>query len=256
MTDSTRTPAQGFPPPGPTGGNRAGWIALGVLALVVALTVGVVIGISISGGGGSDRPAAIAPSAAAVGTAAPTTSALPEMAPGSYSMDAIANACDLVDPAPLTKWSSTPKEAPQHHETRPADNGIGLLSCAIRYISTSTVDNVTTDEAGISVQVEFTNAGVAPAYDKWRQQDSAAGVGRASGEVTGIGAQGYWRSAVGDSSVSNGTTYTVGVQDSNVSVRVTAAVLRAKGEPAGSVDELDAITRAQVRLALDGLHKK
>jgi hypothetical protein len=179
------------------------------------------------------------------------------MAPGIYSMDAITNACDLVDPSPLTKWSSTPKDAPQHHETRPADHGIGVLSCAIRYTSTSTVDKVTTNEAGISLQVEFTNAGAAPTYDHWRQQDTAAtGSGLASGEVTGIGAQGYWRSAAGDSTVSTGTSYTVCVQDSNVSVRVMAAVLRAKGEPPGSMDELESIARSQVRLALDGLQKK
>ncbi|MEV6560895.1 hypothetical protein AB0M22_34605 [Nocardia sp. NPDC051756] len=233
------------------------WIVVGVLVVVLVLGLGVVIGISVPDRDGSGKPAAVVPSAAAPSTAAATTSPLPEIAPGIYSMDAIADACDLVDPAPLTKWSSTPKEAPQHHETRPADDGIGLLSCAIRYISTSPVDNVTTNEAGISVQVEFTNAGVAPTYDKWRQQDTAAaGAGRGSGDVTGIGAQGYWRSAVGDSSVSNGTTYIVGVQDSNVSVRVTVAVLRAKGEPTVGVDELDSITRSQVRLALDGLRKK
>ncbi|WP_157172396.1 hypothetical protein [Nocardia pneumoniae] len=169
-------------------------------------------------------------------------------------MSGITNACHLVDPTPLHRWSSTPREAPQHQEFPPNTFDGGNLYCAIRYTSPSTVpDDATVNEAGISLQAQFTGA-AAPAYDRWKQTDtSAAGSGRASGEVTGIGAQGYWHTATTDTS--NGMTYIVGAQDSNVSVRVEVAILRAKGEPPVNRDELAAIAENQARKTLDGLKK-
>ncbi|MGK8557583.1 hypothetical protein [Nocardia gipuzkoensis] len=171
-------------------------------------------------------------------------------------MSGITNACDLVDPTPLHRWSSTPREAPLHQEFPPNTSDGGNLYCAIRYTSPSTVpDDATIDEAGISLQVQFTGADAAPAYDHWKQTDtSAAGSGRASGEVTGIGAQGYWHTATTDTS--NGMTYIVGAQDSNVSVRVEVAILRAKGEPPVNRDELATIAENRARKALDGLQKR
>ncbi|MGY1898703.1 hypothetical protein ACW9HR_22460 [Nocardia gipuzkoensis] len=170
-------------------------------------------------------------------------------------MGGITNACDLVDPTPLHRWSSTPKEVPQHRERPPNNFDGGNLYCAIRYTSPSTVpDDATVDEAGIGLQAQFTGADAAPAYDRWKQTDtSATGSGRASGEVTGIGTQGYWHTATTDTG--NGMTYIVAAQDSNVSVRIEVAVLRAKGEPPVNREELATIAENQARKALDGLKK-
>ncbi|MGY2091795.1 hypothetical protein [Nocardia gipuzkoensis] len=50
-------------------------------------------------------------------------------------------------------------------------------------------------------------------------------------------------------------TYIVAAQDSNVSVRIEVAVLRAKGEPSVNREELATIAENQARKALDGLKK-
>ncbi|MEU4344075.1 hypothetical protein AB0H00_22920 [Nocardia sp. NPDC023852] len=201
------------------------------------------IGIFVGGDGGSESAAASA-------------TARPGSGPGIYSMNGITNACDLVDPTPLTKWSSTHREDPQHQEFPPNTADGGNLYCAIRYTSPSTVvDDATVDEAGISLQAQFTGAEAAPAYDRWKQTDTAAsGAGRASGEVTGIGAQGYWHTSATDTR--SGMTYILGVRDSNISVRVEVAVLRAKGEPPVNRDELDTIAKNQAQQALNGLKKE
>ncbi|MFD0360149.1 hypothetical protein ACFQZZ_01650 [Nocardia sp. GCM10030253] len=249
-------PGQGYGPPPSIGSGKTGLIIAGVLGLVV-LGIGVAIGIFVSGGdSGGNSAAAPATSSAAPATssAAPaTTTSRREAAPGIYSMSAITNACDLVDPTPLHRWSSTPREVPRHQEFPPNTSDGGNLYCAIRYTSPSTVeDDATVDEAGISLQAQFTGAEAAPAYDRWKQTDTAAtGAGRASGEVTGIGAQGYWHTATTDTG--NGMTYIVGVHDSNISVRVEVAVLRAKGEPPVNRDDLDTIAKNQAQQALNGL---
>ncbi|MFE9321924.1 hypothetical protein ACIHDR_03845 [Nocardia sp. NPDC052278] len=256
-------PAIGYGPLGPgyrrppypprTGSGRTGLIVAGVLGLVVVLCLGVVIGVVV---GNRDSDSATAPnrsSTSATSSPASATTSRREPAPGIYSMSEITNACDLVDPTPLHRWSSTPREAPVHQEFPPNNFDGGNLYCALRYTSPSTVvDDATVDEAGIGLQAQITGADAAPAYDRWKQTDtSAVRSGLASGEVTGIGAQGYWHTATTDTS--NGMTYIVGVQDSNVSVRVEVAVLRAKGEPPVNRDELAAIAENQARRALDGL---
>lgn len=246
-------PLPSYPPP--TGSGRAGLIVVGVLGLAVVLGLGVVIGVFV-GDTDSESAAAPAPSStAASSSAAPATTSRQEPAPGIYSMSGITNACDLVDPTPLHRWSSTPRQAPVHQEFPPNNSDGGNLNCAIRYTSPSTVpDDATVDEAGIGLQAQLTGAAAALAYDRWKQTDTAAtGSGRASGEITGIGAQGYWHTATTDTS--NGMTYIVGVQDSNVSIRVEVAVLRAKGEPPVNRDELATIAENQARRALDGLKK-
>ncbi|MFE7802556.1 hypothetical protein [Nocardia sp. NPDC057440] len=243
-------PRQGYGPPPSSRSGKTGLIVAGVLGLVVVLGIGVVIGIFVSGDdSGGNSAAAAAPSSAAP----TTTTSRREAAPGIYSMSAITNACDLVDPTPLHRWSSTPREDPRHREFPPNTSDGGNLHCAIRYTSPSTIDDdATVDEAGISLQAQFTGAESAPAYDRWKQTDTAAtGAGLASGEVTGIGAQGYWHIATTDTS--NGMTYIVGVHDSNISVRVEVAVLRAKGEPPVNRDDLDTIATNQARQALNGL---
>ncbi|MBB5917923.1 hypothetical protein BJY24_006835 [Nocardia transvalensis] len=185
-----------------------------------------------------------------------TTAARREAAPGIYSIDGIANACDLVDPTPLQRWSATPKEAPQHQEHPPSTADGGTLYCAIRYISPSTLpDDATVDEAGISLEATITGATTAPAYDTWKQTDTAStGPGRASGDVTGLGAQAFWHMSA--TPTGNGMTYIVGAQDGNASVRVEVAVLRAQGEAPVNRDDLAPIAESRARAALDGLKRK
>lgn len=260
-------PATGYGPPGPgygpppypprTGSGRTSLIAAGVLALAVALALGVVIGVVVGGDKDSEFATAPTPSSTSASSrAASTTPSRRDPAPGIYSISGITNACDLVDPTPLHRWSSTPNGAPQHRESPPNTADGGNLYCAIRYTSPSALpDDATVNEAGIGLRAQITGTGAAPAYDNWKQTDTrATGSGRASGEVTGIGAQGYWHIATTETS--NGMTYIVGAQDSNVSVRVEVAVLRAKGEPPVDRDELAAIAENQARKALAGLTQR
>ncbi|MFJ1456563.1 hypothetical protein [Nocardia sp. N2S4-5] len=234
----------------PASGGRTGLIILGVLGLAATLAVGVVIGLSVNGG--DSRSAAPPSSNSATSPAAPATTTRREPAPGNYTMTRVTDACALVDGTRLHKWSSTPKEPPQHREYPPDDYDGGNLSCSIRYISDSTIPgDATVDEAGIGLQAEFTGATSDPAYDDWKQTDTAPGSGRASGDPAGIGARAYWHTAT--SPTGNAMTYIVGVQDSNVSVRVEVAVLRAPGEGPVSRDELGALAEDQARQTLDGL---
>ncbi|MGV9330663.1 hypothetical protein [Nocardia sp. NPDC003726] len=50
--------------------------------------------------------------------------------------------------------------------------------------------------------------------------------------------------------------YLVGVQDSNVSVRVRIPILRQHGEPSVNLDELGTVARTRAQQALDGLRKR
>ncbi|MGY1898702.1 hypothetical protein [Nocardia gipuzkoensis] len=235
-------PGQGYgPPPSyppPSSNGRTGWIIAGALGLVVMLGLGVVIGIVV---GRSSE------SAGASATARPET--------GAYSMNGITNACDLVDPTPLTKWSPTPKGAPEHKETRPTAYGSGSLKCDAEYTS-ATVGEFSMNKAAMSVEAEFTNGAAAPFYDHWKHDDvETPGAELDSGAVTGIGDQGYWYSEVRGNLVAN-MTYVVCVQDGNVSVRVRISLTREKDSPVVRRDELDSIARSQVRRTLDGLREK
>ncbi|WP_181721686.1 hypothetical protein [Nocardia gipuzkoensis] len=205
---------------------------------MVMLGLGVVIGIVV---GRSSESAGVS------ATARPET--------GAYSMNGITNACDLVDPTPLTKWSPTPKGAPEHKETRPTAYGSGSLKCDAEYTS-ATVGEFSMNKAAMSVEAEFTNGAAAPFYDHWKHADvETPGAESDSGAVTGIGNQGYWYSEVRGNLVAN-MTYVVCVQDGNVSVRVRISLTREKDSPVVRRDELDSIARSQVRRTLDGLREK
>ncbi|WP_406230046.1 hypothetical protein [Nocardia sp. NBC_01009] len=239
-------PGQRYRPPPPylppsTGSGKTGLIVAGVLGLVVVLGIGVAIGIFLGGDDG--------------GSAGASSTARQGSGPGTYSMNGITNACDLVDPTPLTKWSSTPKGAPNHRETRPSTHDSGSLKCDVGYTS-STGAEFSMNRAEMSVEAEFTDGTAPPFYDHWKHADTVtAGPGSVSGEVTGIGSQGYWHSEVTGNLVAE-MAYVVCVQDGNVSVRVKIALTREKGSPTVSLDELDSIARPQVRRALDGLKEK
>ncbi|WP_159080504.1 hypothetical protein [Nocardia suismassiliense] len=168
-------------------------------------------------------------------------------------MNGISNACDLVDPTPLHKWSSTPDQPPYHHETAPSARAPGRLSCQFSYKSLAG-DGTHWNQAAIDLSVEFTATGADPAYNQWKHKDTN-GSGSNFGDITGIGAQGYWHTVVSDSSHTMGTDYVVGVQDSNVSVRVRIPILRQHGEPSLDMDALGTIARNQAQRALEGLKK-
>ncbi|MGW4845762.1 hypothetical protein [Nocardia brasiliensis] len=210
-------------------------------------------GLRIPVGGKVNESASVA---SATGTSVtPSAAATAAPPPGNYAMSKAANACDLVDPTVLHQWSSTPDQPPAHHETQPSAYGPGSLTCQIGYKSLAG-DGVHWNQAAIDLRVEFTTAGTAPAFDEWKRKDTGTtGSGLSSGDVPGIGAQGYWHTAVSDSSSSTGMDYVVGVQDSNVSVRVRIPILRQHGEPPVHLDEVGAIARNQVQRALDALRK-
>ncbi|MGY1945110.1 hypothetical protein [Nocardia asiatica] len=233
------SPAPSYPSP-PTRTRRTVLIIAGVLGLVVMLALGVVIGIVFSGGDhSSDFTGASA-------TAGETR---------TYSMDTITNACDLVDATPLTKWSPTPKGTPKHEVTRPSAYASGSLQCDAEYTS-ATVDKFSLNKAAMSVEAEFTSGTAPPFYDHWKHADVATPAPESeSGDVIGIGEQGYWYSEVRGDLVAD-MTYVVCVQDGNVSVRVRISLTREKGSPAVRRDELDSIARSQASRALDGLREK
>ncbi|MFD2467234.1 hypothetical protein [Amycolatopsis silviterrae] len=218
----------------------------GVIGAVVVLGAGVAIGLSVSGGS-SPSEAKPAPT---VPTPAPSTTASPTSPPGKYSMRAISNACDLIDPKPLAKWSSTPK--PPVHREAPPDGGYGGgLTCTLGYTSTSTTDGTTTNEAGISLEVEFASADEPPAFDKW---NTGPRQGWTTGTTNGLGTRNYWRAGA-VTEPGPGASYIVGVQDSNVSAEIQVAVHRAKGEAPLKMDDLSAIGQTQIRAVLDRLKK-
>jgi hypothetical protein len=232
------------------GGSKAGPIVVAAVGLVTVLVVGVAIGFSVGGGSSTGAGAASNPASPSRVPITAPSSATPSAPSGMYSMTAIANACDLLDPTPLMKWSATPIP-PTHREDPPSGGYGGGLTCSLKYTSTSPTDGVTTDEAGIGVRVDFTSAGEPPAYDQWNST-GAAQQGWSTGTIPGLGNRNYWR-GIAVTDPGPGASYFVGVQDSNVSVEVQVAVHRAHGEDPLKLDDLSAIGQSQVRTVLERL---
>ncbi|MEV8441397.1 hypothetical protein AB0425_28795 [Actinosynnema sp. NPDC051121] len=224
----TPIPGYGPTPPAPPGGSKTG------PAVVVA------IGLAVSGGSSIGAVTTSVPAAPSQVPA--TTTAPPSAPPGEYSMSAITNACDLLDPTPLLKWSSTPIP-PVHGEHPPSGGCGGGLTCTLRYTSPSPIDGVTTDEAGIGVSVGSTAAGEPPEYDRWN-----------TGTIPGLGARNHWR-AIAVTDPVPGASYIVAVQDGNVSVEIQVAVRRARGDGPPALDDLSAIARSHARSVLDRLKR-
>lgn len=226
MTDN-EPPTNPFPAIPPAKPRRTGWIIGGVAALVVVLGIGIAVG--VVAGQSSQRPPE------------------PAAAPG-YSMDRVGNACDLVDPAPLQKWSPTLTGPPKHEEARPSRTSAGSLSCQMRYSSGNVLDT-----AEVILDVNFTN-GTAPSfYDNWKRGNAAkTGEGKASGPITGIGSEGFWHSEVYGELVAN-TRYVLCVLDGNVSVRVRLNFSRSRDVAQVHRTEVQPIAEAQARKALSGL---
>ncbi len=220
-------PGYGYPPPAKP--SRAGWIVGGVAALVVVLGGGVAVGVVL--GQTSGQPPK------------PTAPPVPV-----FSMNAVSNACDLVDPAPLTKWSPTPAGPPEYREVRPSVEGAGSLSCHIGYNNGDALNM-----AEILLDVEFTNGSAGPSYDNWKSFDLAkTGAGLESGPITGIGTQAYWHSETLGDLVTN-TRYLLAVLDGNVSVRVRLNLSRDKDNSQVPRADLESVALAQIRNTLNKL---
>ncbi|WP_406640124.1 hypothetical protein [Amycolatopsis sp. WGS_07] len=199
----------------------------GIAALVVVLGTGIAVG--VVAGQPAERP--------------PEPAAAPR-----YSMNNVGNACDLVDPTPLRKWSPTPKGEPKHEEIRPSKTSPGSLSCEIRYTSGNTLDS-----AEVILDARFTEGTAPSSYESWKRGDLAkTGEGKASGQITGIGTQGYWHSEVFGELVAN-TRYVLCVLDGDVSVRVRLNFSRSRDVAQVHREEVQPIAEAQARKALNGL---
>lgn len=236
-------PGWGYQPPPPSTGKRTALVA-GVIGLVAGIGIGVAgfaIATSDSTSSSSDAGSTSRP---AIVTTTTTTSSTEAVVEGDYSMDSVTNACDLIDPTPMTKWASTPDGPPKHYETPSVS-----LRCDVPY-STLSIDQVHYNQSGITFEAEFTQGGADPAYDGWKERDTATTA--ACGDVTGIGAEAYWCKDQADTSDTR-VSYVVAVQDSNISAYVRLAVSLAEGEPPISWDELDSIARTQLQKAMDGL---
>ncbi|MFI1914694.1 hypothetical protein [Nocardia sp. NPDC020380] len=228
-----------YPTPPRNSGSKAGLIIAGVIGLVVI--VGVVIGIVAFTH--KDSPIS------------PLSDDKKKAMNGNYSMANITNACSVIDPSALTKWSSTQKGNPEHSETQPSDYAGGRMSCTAEYYSNSTTDKYTQNTARIQLDVEYTGAYGGPQYDSWKQYDTGTtGSGRTSGDVSGLGTEAYWHAETRDYSSFNDLDYTVATKDSNVSVKVEISLQRGSGESV-SKDDVAAVAKQQVQKALDGMKK-
>ncbi|MFI6870830.1 hypothetical protein [Nocardia sp. NPDC050406] len=232
----------GYPQsPGPSG-NKTGLIIGGIVGLVVLVGIGIGV-VAVTS---SDDPIKMG------GDEKSKTNA-----DGKYSMENITNACSLIDPSVLTKWAKNSSGNPEHTETQPTEYTGGSLDCKAGYTEPSVASKYHDNEADITLDVSFLGNSEysKPDYDFWKQSDTGTtGSGRSSGDVTGIGEQGYWSSKVDDYSSFSVLDYTVAVQDSNVSVKVKISLDRGQGESV-SKDEVATVAKQQVQKALDGLKK-
>lgn len=231
-------------------GKKANPVVIGVIALVVGIGIGVggfaLVTDDDPGPGTGQPPVSRVPITTPTDWNT-TTSGPAAPADGDYSMSSVGDACDLIDPTLLHRWGSTPRQPLEGWKNEPTD-----LACQASFTAPA-ADRTHVNEIGINFEARFTEG----AYDEWKDEDTGTtGAGLASGEVTGLGAEGYWHSVVTDPAAGDsygGGDYIVGVRDSNVSVRVRIAVLRQPGEPPVSWDEVGAMARSQVQRALKGL---
>ncbi len=224
-------------PPSRTG--KAGLVITGVVGLLAGIGIGVGA-MAIASGGGDPEPSADAAPVATTPPSGPRDQ-------GGYSMNAVTNACDLIDPTLLHRWSSTPAGRPVNRESRPAS-----LSCTVKYSTPSEAGTYQNNNAQIEFTAEFTDGPADAAYDSWKHHDTGTtGAGLASGEVTGIGDQGHWHSEVDEELRMQ--RYVVCVEDDNVVARVLIILWMADGEPLAGRADLDEVARSEIRMALDRL---
>ncbi|MFD4401508.1 hypothetical protein ACFWPH_01965 [Nocardia sp. NPDC058499] len=225
-------------PPQPAGRGPSWLILVGAAgAAVVVLVIGVVAGVILGGRNDDSVPTAI-----------------PE--PAIYSMKAVTNACDLVDPTPLTRWASTPGLDPVDELTR-SSGDFGNLRCSF-YYDNSTRDEFPMNTATMRVWADVMDGSAARKYDHCiRTAAELADTGSevTSGKFTGIGTRGYWQFEADNFGGIVDADYGLCVLDGGVAVRVRIELSLEKDSPAVGRDELDSVARAQARTVLDGLRQ-
>ncbi|WP_280435216.1 hypothetical protein [Nocardia carnea] len=226
-----------YPPP-PTGRGTSGPIVVGAVgSAVVVLVVGVVAGVILGSRNSESVP-----------------TATPE--PATYSMKAITDACDLVDPTPLTRWASTPRADPVHEETSASGN-FGNLQCSV-YYDNSTGDEFPMNTAMMRVRADVTNGSAARKYDHCTRTTAELtddGSEVTSGSFTGIGTRGYWQFEADNFGGIVDAEYGVCILDGGAAVQVQIELSWEKDSPVVGRDELDTVARAQARKVLDGLRQ-
>lgn len=231
---------QRLPPayPQQAGRGTSGLIVAGAIgAAVLVLVIGVVAGVLLGGRKGDSVPIAS-----------------PE--PAIYSMKAVTDACDLVDPTPLTRWASTPRPDPVHEQTTASGNS-GNLQCSV-YYDNSTGDEFPMNTAMMRVRADVTEGSAARKYDHCRRTAAELadqGSEVTSGEFTGIGTRGYWQFEADNFGGIVDAEYGVCVLDGGAAVQVQIGLSREKESPAVGRDELDSVARSQARKVLDGLRQ-
>ncbi len=234
-------PQQSLPsgyPPHPAGRGTSWLVVIGAVgAVVVVLVIGVVAGVILGGRNGESVP-----------------TALPE--PAIYSMQAVTDACDLVDPTPLTRWASTPRSDPVHEQTQ-ASGDFGNLQCSV-YYDNSTGDEFPMNTAMMRVRADVVDGSAARKYDHCTRTTAELaddGSEVTSGTFTGIGSRGYWQFEADNFGGIVDAEYGVCVLDGSVAVQVQIGLSREKDSPPVGRDELDSVAKTQARTVLDGLRQ-
>ena len=218
--------------------SNAGWIIGGVVGVVIvlAVAVGVVVVIaakgSDSGGGSSDGG-----SGGGAG------------GDGNYAMSDVTDACSLIDTTVPSKWSPVPDGAPEHTETQPTDYSGGSLECKSSYTGAGKYGD---DDSDIDFEADFQSDYSGPEFNSWRDYDTqTSGTGRTSGQITGLGQDGYYASTEDSYSSFVTLEYTCAVLDSNLSAKVTLSI-----DSATPTDkqQVDTACQDQLRKALTALH--
>lgn len=218
---------QQFPPGGPQRGSSTPLLIGGAALLIVVLAVG--IGIF------------------AITRTADSAGAEEKSWEGNYTMDGVDNACDLVDPTVIRQWAAVHKETTHTENAPTGDWGGGSLRCRVSN------EGSDSDDADLNMDADFDSKYGTPMYETWKKSDtSTTGTGYSSGPVSGIGEEAYYAAQERPYSSFTSFDYTIGVRDSNVSVKVEINITASKRIDKQTVDQ---VAMQQVRKVLSGLRK-
>lgn len=219
------------PPPPSGGGNKTPWVLGGAALLIVVVAIGVgVVAISNVAGGDDE-----------------TGSGQTESWEGDYSMEGVGNACDLVTPTVLRQWAPVQKETKHTESPARGDYGGGSLNCRIDN------EGPDSDDAGLIMDASFDSKYGTPSYQTWKDSDtSTSGTGYSQGPVNGLGEEAYFASKHRPYSSFTSFDYTIGVRDSNISVKIQLNLSLRKSIDKQAVDQAAV---AQARQVLSGLRK-
>ncbi|MGH3664211.1 MAG: hypothetical protein ACRDTQ_20455, partial [Micromonosporaceae bacterium] len=197
-----------MPAPVPSQSNPVPWIIGGVGGLVVLVLLVVVAFVVLSGGSSDDTGG---PGGGAT-TGGGSTEAAPE---GGYSLDNVSNACDLVDPAGIEEWAGDQTKDPENKEDKGSDY-YAYVSCSAEFEDDSSEYGNTTSFTLTASTSETSETAKDTYEDREKSAKGKTGSGRESGDVTGVGEDGYFASEVTEYSTFNSVTYEMSVVDSNL----------------------------------------